>query len=358
MTHDSLGKSLPSFDDFIAEPDNLPDGPEPRLVALAAAIARACGGVGRAAALGRLLPVGAGTTVNVQGENQKPLDVFADNLFLRECGPFIGGLVSEELDEALIDDPRIGDAPYLLAIDPLDGSDNIELAMSVGAFFSVLRAPAIPAKPGDFLQTGDAQILAGYGLFGSTTMLVITFGKGTHGFTLDPTDGVFRLTHPNMTIPAKTREFAVNASNQRFWEPPIQLYVSECQQGAQGPRGVDFNMRWNGALVAELHRILVRGGVFLYPWDSRNPKRKGRLRLLYEASPSAKLVEAAGGAASTGRGRVLAVQPSEIHERAPLIFGSKDEVARLDSHHADYDRGDAMVFKTPLLQGRSIFRPT
>jgi fructose-1,6-bisphosphatase len=160
-----------------------------------------------------------------------------------------------------------------------------------------------------------------------------------------------------MTIAPTAREYAINASNQRFWEPPVQLYIKECQDGADGSRGEDFNMRWNGALVAELHRILVRGGVFLYPWDSRQPSRQGRLRLLYEANPTAKLVEAAGGAASTGRQRILGIAPADIHERTPLIFGARNEVARLEAHHADYDRGDALVFKTPLFRDRSIFRP-
>jgi fructose-1,6-bisphosphatase len=159
-----------------------------------------------------------------------------------------------------------------------------------------------------------------------------------------------------MTIAPNAREYAINASNQRFWEPPVQLYVRQCQEGANGARGEDFNMRWNGALVAELHRVLVQGGVFLYPWDNRTPYRKGRLRLLYEANPAARLVEAAGGAASTGRQRILDIKPTDVHERTPLIFGSKEEVARLDTHHAEYDRGDPLVFKTPLFRDRSLFR--
>jgi fructose-1,6-bisphosphatase I len=345
-----------TFSAFIADADHWGRAPEPGLTALTAAIARACRDVGEAAALGKLLVFEAEIAVNVQGETQKPLDIVANDIFIRECGPYIRGMVSEELDEALIDDPRLGDAPYLLVTDPLDGSANTETAMTVGAFFSILPATGEGCRTEDFLRVGDDQLVAGYGLFGSTTMLVVTLGRGVQGFTLDRDDGEFRLTHPDMMIPDGMREYAINASNQRFWEPPVQLYVQHCQDGAAGPRGADFNMRWNGAMVAELHRILVRGGVFLYPYDTRSPRRKGRLRLLYEASPTAALIEAAGGAASTGRGRILAVVPEEIHERTPLIFGAKEEVARLDSHHADHDRGDPMVFKAPLFRDRSLFR--
>ena len=345
-----------TFTTFIADADHWAQPPDPALAGLVAALARACRAVGEGAALGRLLPFDAEIAVNVQGETQKPLDIVANDIFIRECGPFIRGLVSEELDAPLMDDPRLGDAPYLLVTDPLDGSSNTETAMSLGAFFSVLPATGDGVRAEDFLRAGDDQLVAGYGLFGSSTMLVMTLGRGVQGFTLDRTDGEFYLTHPDMRVPSGTREYAINNSNQRFWEPPVQLFVQHCQDGAEGPRGEDFNMRWNGALVAELHRILVRGGVFLYPFDTRLPRRKGRLRLLYEASPTAALIEAAGGAASTGRGRVLAVVPEEVHERSPLIFGAKDEVARLEGHHADHDRGDAMEFKNPLFSTRSLFR--
>ncbi len=352
-----LNTAVP-FGTFILDPDHWAAPPAAGLVDLVAAIERACRGVGKAAALGRLMPFDAEIAVNVQGETQKPLDIIANDIFIRECGPFIRGLVSEELDEPLCNDERLGEAPYLLAIDPLDGSANTETAMTLGAFFSVLPAPSATVTPADFLQKGEDQLVAGYALYGPATMLVVTLGRGVHGFTLDPADGVFRLTHPAMTLPQGTREFAINASNQRFWEPPVQLFLQQCQDGADGIRGEDYNMRWNGALVAELHRILVKGGVFLYPWDNRKPARKGRLRLLYEASPSAKLIEAAGGAASTGRQRILDIIPTDVHERTPLIFGSTDEVKRLDTHHAGYDRGEPMVFRTPLLHRRSLFRRT
>jgi fructose-1,6-bisphosphatase I/sedoheptulose-1,7-bisphosphatase len=357
MTAETSSHGFPPLAAFLDHPGNWPgDAPEPGLAALLAAIARACQGVGKSAALGRLMRFDAEIAVNVQGETQKPLDIVANDIFIRECGPFIRGLVSEEMDEPLCVDERLGTAPYLLLIDPLDGSANMELAMTVGAFFSVLRAPSETVKPADFLQPGDAQIAAGYALFGPTTMLVLSVGRGTHGFTLDPEDGQFHLTHPHMTISPDTREFAINASNARFWEPPVQLYVQHCQEGAEGPRGGDYNMRWNGALVAELHRVLVRGGVFLYPFDNRLPKRKGRLRLLYEVNPCAMLAEAAGGAASSGRGRILEIVPQEVHERAPLIFGAPAEVARLEAHHSDFDRGVPLVFQNPLFRDRTLFR--
>jgi fructose-1,6-bisphosphatase len=357
MTAETSSHAFPPFAAFLEDPGTWPaDAPEHGLAALMAAIARACQWVGKSAALGRLMRFDVEIAVNVQGETQKPLDIVANDVFIRECGPLIRGLVSEELDEPLYADDRLGTAPYLLLIDPLDGSANMELAMTVGAFFSVLRAPSETVQAADFLQPGDAQIAAGYALFGPTTMLVLTVGRGTHGFTLDPEDGEFHLTHPHMAISPDTREFAINASNARFWEPPVQLYIQHCQAGADGPRAADFNMRWNGALVAELHRVLVRGGVFLYPFDNRLPKRKGRLRLLYEANPSAMLVEAAGGAASSGRGRILEIIPQEVHERAPLIFGPTAEIARLEAHHADFDRGEPLVFQNPLFRDRTLFR--
>jgi fructose-1,6-bisphosphatase len=356
MTNDALGETAIAFGTFITDPSHWDEAPDADLVALVAAIARACRRVGDAAALGRLMPFEATVTINVQGETQKPLDIIANDIFINECGPFVRGLVSEEMEEPLYGDERVGAAPYLLLIDPLDGSDNSEMALAAGAFFSVLRAPSAEVKPEDFLQTGDSQIVAGYALYGSTTMLVVTFGRGVQGFTLHPGAGVFRLTHPDMTLAHSTRNFAINASNQRFWEPPVQLFFQQCQDGADGLRGEDYNMRWNGALVAELNRILLRGGVYLYPWDNRKPARKGRLRLLYEANPVAKLIEAAGGAASTGRERILDITPREVHERTPLIFGSKDEVKRLVTHHLGYDRGEPMVFRTPLLHRRSLFR--
>jgi fructose-1,6-bisphosphatase len=222
----------------------------------------------------------------------------------------------------------------------------------------VLRAPDGIAEPEaeQFLQPGCQQVAAGFAIYGPTAMLIVTLGKGVHGFTLDRETGAYTLTHPEMRIPDATSEFAVNASNARFWEPPVRRYVDECIDGKAGPRGVDFNMRWIASMVAEVHRILIRGGLFMYPRDTKDPAKPGRLRLLYEASPMAMLVEQAGGAASTGRERILDVAPAGIHQRVPVILGSRHEVERLVGYHQAYDRGEEPVFETPLFNTRSLFR--
>ncbi|MCW5592986.1 MAG: class 1 fructose-bisphosphatase, partial [Burkholderiales bacterium] len=227
----------------------------------------------------------------------------------------------------------------------------------VGSIFSVLRCPDGVTQPRarDFLQPGTSQVAAGYAIYGPTTMLVLTLGRGTHGFTLDRNMGEFILTHPDMTIPAATREFAINASNERFWEPPVRRYVAECVQGKAGPRGADFNMRWIASMVAEVHRILVRGGLFMYPRDTKDPSKPGRLRLMYEANPMAMIVEQAGGAASTGRGRILEVEPTSLHQRVPVILGSRDEVARIEAYHRDHDAGVTPPSAPPLFGERSLF---
>jgi fructose-1,6-bisphosphatase len=241
--------------------------------------------------------------------------------------------------------------------DPLDGSSNVDVNVSVGSIFSVLRCPEGVTEPRakDFLQPGTKQVAAGYAIYGPTTMLVLTLGRGTHGFTLDRNMGEFILTHPDMTIPASTREFAINASNERFWEPPVRRYVAECIQGKAGTRGADFNMRWIASMVAEVHRILVRGGLFMYPRDTKDPAKPGRLRLMYEANPMSMLVEQAGGAASTGRGRILEVEPTSLHQRVPVILGSRDEVARIESYHHDHDAGISPPTAPPLFGERSLF---
>jgi len=242
--------------------------------------------------------------------------------------------------------------------DPLDGSSNLDVNVTVGTIFSVLRAPEGVTSPTvqDFLQPGAAQVCAGYALYGPSAMIVLTLGTGVYGFTLDPEIGAYLLTHPNLTIPADTQEFAVNTSNQRFWEPPVKRYVEECIAGKTGVRGKDFNMRWIASMVAEVHRILMRGGLFMYPRDTKDPAKAGRLRLLYEASPIAWLVEQAGGAASTGRGRILEVVPTELHQRVPVILGSRNEVERLARYHAEYDRGEDQPFSSPLFNTRSLYR--
>jgi fructose-1,6-bisphosphatase I len=260
--------------------------------------------------------------------------------------------VSEELDEVAVLNPG---APLLLAIDPLDGSSNIDANVSIGTIFSVLPAPPdcpVPTLSG-FLQPGVRQLAAGYALYGPHTAFVITVGSGTHMFTLDRARGQFRLTAASVRVPPKTREFAINASNHRHWDEPIRIYVDDCLKGTEGPRGENFNMRWIASMVAEAHRVLARGGIYLYPGDVREGYERGRLRLIYEASPIAWLIEQAGGAASTGTERILEILPAAIHQRVPLIFGSRDEVARLDRYHLDpYPIGE----RSPLFGRRGLFR--
>ena len=244
--------------------------------------------------------------------------------------------------------------------DPLDGSSNIDVNVTVGSIFSILRAPQEVIDSGrdvveaDFLQPGTQQLAAGYALYGPTTMLVLTVGNGVAGFTLDPNLGQFMLTHPNLQIPEDTHEFAINASNSRFWEAPVKRYVDECLAGKTGARGKDFNMRWIASMVAEAHRILMRGGVFMYPKDTKDVSRHGRLRLLYEANPVGMLIEQAGGRASTGREPMLSVQPTALHQRIGLVFGSKNEVERIERYHRE--PGAYKDDANPLFAERSLFR--
>ncbi len=255
--------------------------------------------------------------------------------------------------------PNYTRGKYLLVFDPLDGSGNIDVNVSVGSIFSILRAPAHDSEPGrdvtevDFLQPGTQQVAAGYALYGPTTMLILSVGNGVVGFTLDPSLGEFKLTHPSIRVPEDTQEFAINSSNSRFWEPPIKRYVDECLAGKSGPRRKDFNMRWIASMVAEAHRILMRGGVFMYPRDTKDASKPGRLRLLYEANPIGFIMEQAGGRASTGRQPVLGVKPSELHQRIGLVFGSRNEVERIERYHhepATRDPGN------PLFAERGLFR--
>lgn len=297
---------------------------------------------------------------NVQGETQKKLDVLANEAVIRACewGGLVAGMASEELDGPYAVPAEFERGPFLLVFDPLDGSSNTDVNVSVGTIFSVLRhAGADAPETSDFLQPGAAQVAAGYAIYGPATMLVLTVGKGTHGFTLDREIGNFILTHPNLRIAEETSEFAINTSNARFWEAPVHRYVTECQQGRGGDRGRDFNMRWIASMVAEVHRILMRGGVFMYPRDSKDPGRPGRLRLMYEANPIALLVEQAGGFASTGRQRLLEVAPQGLHQRVPVILGSRDEVERIERYHREFDAGTDKPFVSPLFNERSLFRP-
>ncbi|MDX9698596.1 MAG: class 1 fructose-bisphosphatase [Rhodocyclaceae bacterium] len=276
---------------------------------------------------------------NVQGEAQKKLDVIANDILLQanEWGGHLAAMASEEIEEVHqipFDYPKGG---YLLLFDPLDGSSNIDVNISVGTIFSVLHNRSDEAEPGEqaFLQPGTEQAAAGYALYGPSTLFVLTLGHGVHGFTLDREMGSFIYTHPFMSVPTETREYAINASNMRFWEAPVQRYVSELQQGSTGPRGKDFNMRWVASMVADVHRILTRGGIFMYPMDDKCRAQGGKLRLMYEANPMAMIVEQAGGAASTGRQRILDVVPERLHQRVPVILGSASEVERVAAYHQE-----------------------
>jgi len=297
---------------------------------------------------------------NVQGETQHKLDVLAHEVIIRSCewGGLLAGMVSEELEHPYPLPVEYARGRYLLVFDPLDGSSNTDVNVSVGTIFSVLRHDETEL-PGvaDYLKSGQQQVAAGYAIYGPATMLVISAGKGTHGFTLDREIGNFILTHPNLQIPADTSEFAINTSNARFWEPPVHRYVTECQAGKSGIRGRDFNMRWIASLVAEVHRILMRGGVFMYPRDSKDKSKPGRLRLLYEANPISLLVEQAGGRATTGNQRLMEVKPESLHQRVALILGSRNEVERIERYHAEYQSGADRPFSSPLFNERSLFRP-
>jgi fructose-1,6-bisphosphatase I/sedoheptulose-1,7-bisphosphatase len=327
------------------------------LNALITDLSLACKAISRRVARGALGgELGSGAGTNVQGEEQTTLDAMSNRMFLRanEWGGHVAGMVSEEMEEAYTLPAQYPRGKYLLVFDPLDGSSNIDVNVAVGSIFSVLRAvpPQADARPEDFLQPGAKQVCAGYAIYGPSTMLVLTLGRGTHAFTLDPALGEWVLSHPDLRVPAKTREFAINASNSRFWEPAVKRYIDECMAGQPGPRGADFNMRWIASLVAETHRILMRGGVFMYPRDSKDPGRPGRLRLLYEANPIAFLVEQAGGSASTGRRRVLDVQPESLHQRIGFIFGSSQEVERIEAYHRDEP---LETYRAPLFGKRGLF---
>jgi fructose-1,6-bisphosphatase I/sedoheptulose-1,7-bisphosphatase len=337
------------------------------LNALILDISLACKAIARIVAFGQLgdslaqAPQAQAGALNVQGEVQKPLDVLSNQIFVRmnEWNGHLAGMASEEVDEPMQIPQAYARGKYLLAFDPLDGSGNIDVNVSVGSIFSILRAPQDLQDSGrdvveaDFLQPGATQVAAGYALYGPTTMLVLTVGNGVAGFTLNPNLGEFMLTHPDIRVPEATHEFAINTSNSRFWEPPVKRYVDECLAGKTGPRGRDFNMRWIASMVAEAHRILMRGGVFLYPRDTKDPGKPGRLRLLYEANPIGFVIEQAGGRASTGRQPMLGVRPSALHQRIGLVFGSKNEVERIERYHHEPATRDA---STPLFAARSLFR--
>jgi len=331
------GVSVTQF--IIEEQRRLPDATGD-FTSLLNDIVSACKVISNLVNKGALVGVlGSAESENVQGETQKKLDVITNEVFIKsnEWAGHLAAMASEEEDDIYPIPAQYPRGKYLMSFDPLDGSSNIDVNISVGTIFSITKCPEgveAPTKE-DFLIPGAQQVCAGYALYGPSTMLVLTTGNGVNGFTLDRDIGEFILTHPNMTIPEDTREFAINASNMRFWEAPVQRYVDECLQGKEGPRGENFNMRWVASMVAEVHRILTRGGIFMYPKDNKDPNKAGKLRLMYEANPMSMIVEQAGGASSTGRARILDIQPEDIHQRVPVILGSKNEVERVVSYHAE-----------------------
>jgi len=305
------------------------------LVDIANACKRISHTISRGAMTGML---GSAGIENIQGETQKQLDIITNDIMVNalEWTGRLTGMVSEEVDDFIPIPEQYPKGKYLALFDPLDGSSNIDVNLTVGTIFSILSGQeGVDATLNDFLQKGAEQVCAGFVLYGPSTMMILTTGRGVNGFTLDQDVGEFVLTHPKMTIPEDTKEFSINMSNHRFWETPVQRYIDECMQGEAGPRGVDFNMRWVASMVAEVYRILTRGGIFIYSQDTRNTSKSGKLRLMYEANPMGYIVEQAGGQCSTGRERILDIVPETIHQRVPVILGSKNEVERVVSYHLD-----------------------
>ena len=303
-------------------------------------VARACKRISIAVNKGQLGDVmGSADSENVQGEVQKKLDIIANEVLIEanEWGGHLAAMASEEMEGIYAVPNRFPQGEYLLLFDPLDGSSNIDVNVSIGTIFSVLKKPGgfVGVSERDFLQPGTQQAAAGYCIYGPQTTLVLTVGAGVAMFTLDREQGSFMLTQDGMRIPEDTKEFAINMSNMRHWAPPVKRYIEECLAGKTGPRGKDFNMRWVASMVADVHRILTRGGVFMYPWDQREPDKPGKLRLMYEANPMSLLVEQAGGAATNGRERILDLHPAKLHERVAVFLGSRNEVERVTGYHTE-----------------------
>ena len=303
-------------------------------------VARACKGISHAVNKGALGGVlGSAGSANVQGEVQKKLDIIANDVLIEanEWGGHLAAMASEEMDTIHAVPNRYPQGEYLLLFDPLDGSSNIDVNVSIGTIFSVLKKAdaSTTVSESDFLQAGTQQVAAGYCVYGPQTTLVLTVGDGVAMFTLDREQGSFVLTQEDVQIPEDTQEFAINMSNMRHWAAPVQRYVDECLQGKDGPRGKDFNMRWVASMVADVHRILTRGGIFLYPWDKREPGKAGKLRLMYEANPMSWLIEQAGGVSSNGSARILDIEPAQLHQRVSVILGSRHEVERAVRYHQE-----------------------
>ncbi len=291
-------------------------------------VSRACKSIGHAVSKGALGGVlGNQGSENVQGEAQKKLDVISNDLLLEAnaWGGLLAAMASEEMDTIHKIPSHYPKGEYLLLFDPLDGSSNIDVNVSIGTIFSILKAPEgikdREVTEEDFLQAGRKQVAAGYALYGPQTLLVLTIGNGVVAFTLDRELGSWVLTQDNIRIPEDTKEFSINMSNMRHWDEPVKRYIEDCLAGETGPRAKNFNMRWVASMVAEVHRILQRGGIFLYPWDKREPNKPGKLRLMYEANPMSMLVEQAGGAAVDTVNPILDIQPTQIHQRVSVILG-------------------------------------
>jgi fructose-1,6-bisphosphatase I len=334
-----MGKRI-SLTQYLVEQQRMHGHIPAQLRLLIEVVARACKRIAISVNKGALGDVlGSAGTENVQGEVQKKLDVICNEVLIEanEWGGHLAAMASEEMDGIYLVPNRFPQGEYLLLFDPLDGSSNIDVNVSIGTIFSVLKKPEDHAgvSEQDFLQPGSKQAAAGYCIYGPQTTLVLTVGDGVAMFTLDREQGSWVLTQDGVSIPADTKEFAINMSNMRHWAPPVKRYIDECLAGKDGPRGKDFNMRWIASMVADVHRILTRGGIFMYPWDKREPDKPGKLRLMYEANPMSFIVEQAGGAATNGRQRILDLQPSALHERVSVILGSKNEVERVTAYHLE-----------------------
>ena len=331
--------SLVSLTRYLIEQERDHGTIPPQLRLLLEVVARSCKGISLSVTKGALGDIlGATESENIQGEVQKKLDIIANEVLIEanEWGGHLAAMASEEMDSIHVIPNRYPKGEYLLLFDPLDGSSNIDVNVSIGTIFSVLKKPTnSPAvTEADFLQAGNQQVAAGYCIYGPQTTLVLTVGNGVAMFTLDREQGSFVLTHENVKVPEDTQEFAINMSNMRHWDTPIKRYVEECLAGTEGPREKNFNMRWIASMVADVHRILTRGGVFMYPWDKREPNKPGKLRLMYEANPMGWLIEQAGGAATNGKQRILDIKPDTLHQRVSVILGSKNEVHRVTEYHA------------------------
>ena len=329
-----------SLTQYLIEEQRLNNSIPAELRLLIEVVARACKTISHAVGKGALGDVlGAAESENVQGEIQKNLDIISNEILLQanEWGGHLAAMASEEMETIHPIPNRYPMGEYMLLFDPLDGSSNIDVNVSIGTIFSVLKAPEGMATPTeeDFLQPGTKQVAAGYAIYGPQTVLVLTTGNGVHSFTLDREMGSWVMTQRNIKIPADTTEYAINASNSRHWYEPVKRYINELEAGKTGPREKNFNMRWVASMVADVHRILNRGGIFMYPADQREPDKPGKLRLMYEANPMSLLVEQAGGAATDGKQRILDIQPEKLHQRVAVFLGSRNEVERVTRYHAE-----------------------